>query len=260
MKIIYLKFLRYLLANQCCRSTMKTNTFLVHQLSPWVLILFSSITLTMNAQDNYSRERWDMVKNQLQTRQIRHAATLKAMRTVPRHKFVPAELEDMAYMDGPLPIGDEQTISQPYIVAFMTQAIDPKPGDKVLEIGTGSGYQAAILAEIVDSVFSIEIVESLGLKSKKLLKELGYKNVWVQIGDGYFGWDRHAPYDAVIVTAAAEQVPPKLIDQLKEGGRMVIPTGKPNEIQSLLLLTKKKGKLISEELLPVRFVPFTRKD
>jgi protein-L-isoaspartate(D-aspartate) O-methyltransferase len=220
-----------------------------------------ALTITqMNAQDNYATKRMKMVNSQLKTRGIHHAGTLKAMASVPRHKFVPPGLQNVAYQDGALPIGDEQTISQPYIVAFMTQAIEPKPGYKVLEIGTGSGYQAAILAEIVDSVFSIEIIKSLGSKTKQLLKDLGYENIWVKIGDGYHGWVEHAPFDAIIVTAAAEEVPPKLIEQLKEGGKMIIPTGKTFGIQSLMLLSKIKGKIRTKELLPVRFVPFTRQD
>jgi protein-L-isoaspartate(D-aspartate) O-methyltransferase len=164
----------------------------------------------------------------------------------------------LAYADGPLPIGYGQTISQPYIVAFMTEAIDPKPGMKVLEIGTGSGYQAAVLGEIVAEVYSIEIVEPLGTKAQKDLEKLGYKNVHVKVGDGYQGWPEQAPFDAIIVTAAPEKVPQPLIDQLKEGGKMIIPVGSNTDTQELRLLEKKKGKIRTTSLLPVRFVPFTR--
>ncbi len=162
-------------------------------------------------------------------------------------------------MDSPLPIGHKQTISQPYIVAFMTSELRLSSTDKVLEIGTGSGYQAAVLAEIVDSVYTIEIVEPLGLEAKERLKRLGYNNVNVRIGDGYGGWPEEAPFDAIIVTAAVEEIPQPLIDQLSEGGKMIIPVGPHRDIRSLQLIKKRKGKLIVRDRLPVRFVPFTRK-
>jgi len=209
-------------------------------------------------QDSYAVARENMVKSQIADEGIKDAATLKAMRKVPRHLFVPENLRSQAYRDMPLPIGYEQTISQPYMVAYMTAAILPAKGMKVLEIGTGSGYQAAVLAEIVDSVFTIEIVEPLGKQSTDLLKKLGYKNIKVKIGHGFAGWPEHGPYDAIVVTAAAEDIPPPLFAQLKEGGRMIIPLGKRGSVQTLVMATKEKGKLVKKNLLPVRFVPFVR--
>jgi len=199
-----------------------------------------------------------MVKHQIMDQGITHSATLDAMRTVPRHLFVPEDLRPHAYRDMPLPIGHEQTISQPYMVAYMTQSIEPKKGMKVLEIGTGSGYQAAVLAEIVDSVFSVEIVEPLGKQAAALFKKLGYTNVEVRIGDGFAGWPEHGPFDGIVVTAAAEEIPPPLIDQLNENGLLIIPLGKPGSVQTLVMVKKEKGKLIRKNLLPVRFVPFVR--
>lgn len=201
-----------------------------------------------------------MIRTQLQNRDITDEATLNAMEQVPRHEFVPDRLKEEAYGDGPLPIGEGQTISQPYIVAFMTQALDLEPHDKVLEIGTGSGYQAAVLAEIVDSVYTIEIVETLGQKARKKLKELGYSNVNVKIGDGYHGWPAASPFDAIIVTAGAEKIPPALVEQLEEGGHIIIPRGGPQSVQHLVLGTKKKGELKTKNVMPVRFVPFTRNE
>lgn len=199
-----------------------------------------------------------MVKTQLEAQGIHNPSVLNAMRKVPRHQLVPGNVRHLAYADGPLPIGYGQTISQPYIVAIMTEAIDPKPGMKVLEIGTGSGYQAAVLGEIVAEVYTIEIVEPLGTKAQKDLEKLGYKNVHVRVGDGYKGWPEQAPFDAIIVTAAPEKVPQPLIDQLKEGGKMIIPVGSNTNTQELRLLEKKKGKIRTTSLLPVRFVPLTR--
>ncbi len=180
------------------------------------------------------------------------------MQTVPRHKFVPEKLLSSAYFDSPLPIGYGQTISQPYIVAFMTETIKPKKDFKVLEIGTGSGYQAAILANIVDSVFTIEIVKALYDQAKMRLNELNYHNIFVKNADGYYGWEEKGPFDAIVVTAAAEFVPPPLIAQLKDGGRMIIPVGTPFTTQQLLLIEKKQGKIKTKNLMFVRFVPFTR--
>lgn len=210
------------------------------------------------AQDKFVTARENMVKYQMIDEGITHKATLDAMRKVPRHLFVPLDLIPHAYRDMPLPIGYEQTISQPYMVAFMTQSIEPKKGMKILEIGTGSGYQAAVLAEIADSVFTIEIVEPLGRQAASLLKKLGYDNVKVRIGDGFSGWPEHGPYDGIVVTAAAGEIPPPLIGQLKENGRIVIPLGRPGSVQTLVLAKKVKGKLIQKSLLPVRFVPFVR--
>lgn len=199
-----------------------------------------------------------MVEKQLMARDITDAATLNAMRTVPRDLFVPDEVRDQAYTDGPLPIGEGQTISQPYIVAYMTQALELKATDRVLEIGTGSGYQAAVLGEIVDSVYTIEIVEHLGKIARERLKDLGYDNIKAKIGDGYHGWKERGPFDAIIVTAGAAEIPVPLLDQLKEGGRLIIPLGANNSIRQLVLVHKKNGKIKSRNLIPVRFVPFTR--
>jgi protein-L-isoaspartate(D-aspartate) O-methyltransferase len=209
------------------------------------------------AQD-YEALRERMLRGQIRARDIWHQPTLKAMGKVERHLFVPDEYKEHAYSDGPLPIGFGQTISQPYIVAYMTQIINPKPDYRVLEIGTGSGYQAAILAEIVDKVYTIEIISSLGNSAKERLKTLNYQNVEVFIADGYYGLKEAAPFDAIIVTAAAEFIPPPLIEQLKEGGKMIIPVGSPFIVQTLMLVEKKNGKTNTKSLMPVRFVPFTR--
>lgn len=220
--------------------------------------LLTIILLIMAQTDPYQNLRKNMVKLQVEARGVNHEAVLQAMRKVPRHLLVPGIVRHLAYEDTPLPIGNGQTISQPYIVGVMTEAIDPKPDMKVLEIGTGSGYQAAVLGEIVAEVFTIEIVEPLGKKASKDLQELGYKNVHVRIGDGYKGWPEEAPFDAIIVTAAPEEIPQPLIDQLKEGGKMIIPVGPTANTQELRILEKKKGKIRSKTLFPVRFVPFTR--
>ncbi len=185
---------------------------------------------------------------------------LEAMRTVPRHVFVPENVRSRAYADSPLPIGFGQTISQPYMVAAMTEKLEVTPESKVLEIGTGSGYQAAVLGQLTPHVFTIEIVEPLAERAGKVLEEQGYTHVETKAGDGYFGWEEHAPFDAIIVTAAAGHVPPPLWKQLKRGGRMVIPIGGQGQLQRLILLTKtEEGKRRSEALMPVRFVPMTGK-
>jgi protein-L-isoaspartate(D-aspartate) O-methyltransferase len=190
---------------------------------------------------------------------IQDPRVLKAMRRVPRHAFVPFATRLLAYRDTPLPIGHGQTISQPYVVAYMTQLLELEPGDRVLEIGTGSAYQAAVLAEITDEVYTIEIVEPLAEQAARRLQDLGYTRVRTRKGDGYHGWPEAAPFDAVIVTAAAGHVPPPLWEQLAPGGRMVIPVGGTYEVQQLLLLTKQPdGSRVSRALMPVRFVPFTR--
>jgi len=181
------------------------------------------------------------------------------MLKVERHRFVPAAYRNEAYEDYPLPVGEGQTISQPYIVAFMTEALELKKEDKVLEIGTGSGYQAAVLAEICDSVFTIEIFRSLALTAMKNLDEMGYSNVFVRIGDGYQGWAEHAPYDGIIVTCAPDHIPEMLEAQLAEGGRMIIPVG-GDYTQNLILLKKKAGKLQKQNVLPVRFVPMINEE
>jgi len=203
--------------------------------------------------------REQMVKTQIESRGVKDAAVLNAMRKVKRHLFIPEESRNKAYHDGPVPIGYGQTISQPYIVAYMTEVIKPQKHFKVLEIGTGSGYQAAICAEIVREVYTVEIIEELGNSARKRLSELNYQNVKVKTDDGYYGWKEYAPYDAVIVTAAAEYIPPPLIEQLKEGGRMVIPIGSPFMTQMLMLVEKVEGKTKTKSLFPVAFVPFTRK-
>jgi len=184
---------------------------------------------------------------------------MAAMAKVPRHRFVPFLQDIFAYDNRPLPIGDGQTISQPYIVALMTDLLDPKPADTVLEVGTGSGYQAAVLAELVAKVYTIEIVAPLGRRAMQLLGELGYRNVDVRIGDGYGGWPAAAPFDSIIVTAAPSAIPQPLIDQLKPGGRMVIPVGGESDVQQLLLVEKHSdGRTTTRRTLPVRFVPLTR--
>ena len=191
-------------------------------------------------------------------RQALNAKVIKVMAEVPRHEFVGPELAAFAYANRPLPIGYGQTISQPYIVALMTDLLDLSTDDRVLEIGTGSGYQAAVLAKLVDRVYTIEIIEPLGQSARKRLQRLGYENVSVRVGDGYFGWKEHAPYDAVIVTAAAGHVPPELIAQLGPGGRMVIPIGTPFVTQQLTLVQKlPDGRTTTRRILPVRFVPLT---
>jgi len=227
----------------------------MRQLFPILLVLWMS---KPGFSQNYEELRQKMVREQIENRGIHHRATLKAMRKVERHLFVPPKFQQHAYDDSPLLIGYNQTISQPYIVGYMTQMLQPKEGDRILEVGTGSGYQAAVLAEIVDKVYTIEIVKELGDKAKKLLHQLGYNNVEVIIGDGYQGLASQAPFDGIIVTAAAEQIPPPLIRQLKEGGRMVIPVGSPSSVQTLMLITKRNGKIFQREMSPVRFVPFTR--
>jgi protein-L-isoaspartate(D-aspartate) O-methyltransferase len=198
-----------------------------------------------------------MVERQLRGRGISDPRTLRAMASVPREKFVPAELRARAYDDRPLPIGYGQTISQPYIVALMTEQIQPKAGQRVLEIGTGSGYQAAVLSELVAEVYSIEIVRPLAQRAEGVLRELGYKNVHVKAGDGYKGWPEHAPFDAIIVTAAPDHVPKPLVEQLREGGRMIIPVGESGA-QNLYLLVKQGGQVKQTAVIPVKFVPFTR--
>lgn len=208
--------------------------------------------------DKYSMTREDMVTEQIENRGIKNQLTLNSMRTVPRHKFVPLNLIDRAYNDGPLPIGYGQTISQPYIVAYMTAAIDPEKEFKVLEIGTGSGYQAAVLSEIVSKVYTIEIITELYNSASKRLRELNYENVACKNADGYFGWEEYAPFDAIIVTAASEYIPPPLIKQLKDGGKMIIPVGSPYLNQTLILAEKEGEDITTTSLLPVRFVPFTR--
>ena len=199
-----------------------------------------------------------MVDDEIVAAGVKNKRVIEAMRNTPRHEFISIGQRKNAYFDMALPIGEGQTISPPFIVAYMTEAIDPQPGDKVLEIGTGSGYQAAVLAKLVSEVYTIEIVASLGRKAEKTLAKLHYNNVHVKVGDGYLGWPEHAPFDKIIVTCSPENVPSALIDQLKDGGMMVIPCGERYQ-QTLYLLKKIKGKLAAEPLQPVLFVPMTGK-
>jgi protein-L-isoaspartate(D-aspartate) O-methyltransferase len=229
-------------------------------LSALILLICGILAMGCRAKDQEAYDtlwvkRLDMVEYQIEARGIKEPQVIQAMKAVPRHEFVPKPLRAVAYSDGPLPIGEDQTISQPYIVAFMTEAMKLQPYHKVLEIGTGSGYQAAVLAEIVDSVYTIEIIESLGKGAETLLQRLGYGNIFVRIGDGYRGWPEAAPFDAIIVTAAPDHIPQPLIDQLKVGGHLVIPVGK--FFQELVRITKTSDGTIRENLLPVRFVPMT---
>ena len=198
-----------------------------------------------------------MVELDIRDRGMKDPVVLDVMGKVPRHLFVDAPYRDRAYEDHPLPIGEGQTISQPYVVALMTEALQLKPGDRVLEIGTGSGYQAAVLAGIVKEVYTIEIRKALADKAEKTLVDLGYRNVKVKYGDGYFGWNEQAPFDAIIITAAANHIPPPLIKQLKEGGRLIVPLGSTIYFQTLTLATKRKGELDVEQVCPVAFVPMT---
>lgn len=211
-----------------------------------------------DAQPDFDAERTAMVEQQLRGRDIRDQRVLDAMRKVPRHRFVPENVRSRAYGDFPLPIGHDQTISQPYIVGFMSQALKVQPTHKVLEIGTGSGYQAAILGELAREVYTIEIVTPLAERSKALLAELGYRNVHVRAGNGYLGWPEQAPFDRIMVTAAPEEVPPALVQQLKIGGLMAIPVGGSFD-QELRVLRRTEKGLDTLETLPVRFVPMTGK-
>ena len=206
--------------------------------------------------DMFSASRAKMVELQLANRDIRSKRVLNVMGRVPRHRFVPSDLQGMAYRDSPLPIGKGQTISQPYIVALMTQLVEPKPDHKALDVGTGSGYQAAVLAELVGRVFSIEIVESLATDADNRLGSLGYENITVRHGDGYAGWQSEAPFDVIIVAAAPDHIPPALVEQLAPGGKMVIPVG--DRLQTLMLIEKlDDGKVVKRNVAPVAFVPMT---
>ncbi|MBI9037071.1 MAG: protein-L-isoaspartate(D-aspartate) O-methyltransferase [Bacteroidales bacterium] len=232
---------------------MKINTIILLNISICIILLSSCYSQEFQS-DSFAKRRDRMVLEQIELRGINDRAVLNAMRKVPRHKFVPDIYIEYSYNDYPLPIGEGQTISQPYIVAFMTDELKLEPTDKVLEIGTGSGYQAAVLAEICDTVYTIEIFESLGNKAKKLLRKLNYENIKIKIGDGYKGWLEFSPFDVIIVTCSPTEIPQALIDQLKEGGRMIIPVGTKNN-QNLVLLKKKNGKIKQHSVLPVRFVP-----
>ncbi len=219
-------------------------------------ILFFSTPPIFCAEDaRFAEARRKMLERDLKGRDIKDAKILEVMGRIPRELFVDPSQRGKAYADHPLPIGEGQTISQPYIVALMTQILQLKPGERVLEIGTGSGYQAAVLAELTDQVYSIEIRENLAKGAARRLKELGYDKVRVKYGDGYFGWEEAAPFDAIIITAAANHIPPPLIKQLKEGGRLVVPLGSTTYFQTLTLITKIKGQAEVEHLGGVSFVP-----
>jgi len=228
------------------------------------LVLFASVAfLFAQSEEDLGKRREDMVRTQLATSDwgveaVRDPLVLEAFRQVPRHRFVPEALVPHAYEDRPLPIGYGQTISQPYIVAKMTELLGPKKGHRVLEIGTGSGYQAAILSRLVADVYTVEIVNPLGTKARERLAALGHKNVEVRVADGYYGWPGKAPFDCIVVTAAANHIPPPLIEQLKPGGRLVVPIGNPFQTQRLVLVTKgNKGPrdIRIRDIMPVRFVP-----
>ena len=239
-----------------------SGTAVVKRLTIALLILFLLLPAKFapaRAQD-YQAEREKMVAHQIVARGVSDPLVIKTMTRTKRHLFVPERYWDMAYDDHPLPIGYGQTISQPYIVAYMTEALKLTGDEKVLEVGTGSGYQAAVLAGIVDQVYSVEIIDELHQSAKTALHDHGYDKVRLKSGDGYYGWDDQAPFDAIIVTCAADHVPPPLIKQLKEGGRLIIPVGPPGGIQTLLLVEKEQnGQVTRHDLLPVRFVPLTRR-
>lgn len=227
-----------------------------------IFILLLSLTLTISfippinaAEDRFTSARKKMVENDLKGRDIKDPKVIEIMGRVERHRFIDKHLQSVAYADHPLPIDEGQTISQPYIVALMTQILKLKPDEKVLEIGTGSGYQAAILSEITKNVYTIEIRKNLSEKAEARLKELGYRNVKGKAGDGYFGWEEYAPFDAIIVTCAANHIPPPLTKQLKEGGRLIIPLGSTTYYQTLTLITKIKGELDVQHITGVAFVP-----
>ncbi len=219
------------------------------------LLILLTLSILVYAQDTFSSARKRMIEQDIKGRGVKDAIVLEVMGAVPRHLFVDVSYRDRAYEDHPLPIGEGQTISQPYVVALMTEAARLRPTDRVLEIGTGSGYQAAVLAKIVKEVYTIEIRKPLVDKAKKTLADLGFRNVQVKFADGYFGWEEYAPFDAIIITAAANHIPPPLIKQLKEGGRLIVPLGSTVYFQTLTLATKRKGELEVEQLSPVAFVP-----
>lgn len=237
---------------------MKITVFLSRIVVVAALLIGNACRGESSPEERLMNEREEMMKLHLRGRGIAHEAVLKAMETVRREEFVPGDMRHLAYRDGPLPIGEGQTISQPYIVAAMTELLEPEPDDVVLEVGTGSGYQAAVLGELVQAVYTVEIIPELGKQAADLLEELGYANVFVRVGDGYAGWPEHGPFDGIIVTCGAEQVPPPLLEQLKPGGRMVIPVG-PNLIsQDLLLIEKDElGNFTESRIMGVRFVPMT---
>jgi protein-L-isoaspartate(D-aspartate) O-methyltransferase len=234
--------------NNMCLVTLNSNLKAVFSLALLMSVLHSC------AQDQFAVKRQKMVAEQIRARGVTDPKVIEAMVKVERHMFVPAEYAERAYDDGPLPIGYGQTISQPYIVAYMTEILQPGSSDRILEIGTGSGYQAAILARICSHVYTIEVIPQLGERAKNLLAVLGFENISVRIGDGYQGWPEHAPFDAIIVTCAPTHIPKALQEQLREGGRMIIPVG-DRYVQELVLLEKIDGKMKKKSVLPVMFVP-----
>lgn len=235
-----------------CSGLMASDTPAIAPLRPTA----TPASPRRNAEEaKFETLRKSMVETQIQARGIGDERVLNAMLEVPRHRFVPQEYRRLAYSDQPLPIGLGQTISQPYMVALMTELLSLQPGDRVLEVGTGSGYQAAVLAELTGEVYTIEIIETLARRAAETLRELGYDYVWTRVGDGYYGWEEHAPYDAIIVTCAPDHVPQPLVAQLKEGGRMVIPVGPPGSYQTLWLVEKKEGKVLRFNQGAVFFVP-----
>jgi protein-L-isoaspartate(D-aspartate) O-methyltransferase len=225
-----------------------------------ILIILTAENMQTQKPDKFSVLRSQMVTDQIVNRGIRNSLTIKAMQKVPRHLFVPPEYINRAYEDSPLPIGHDQTISQPFIVAYMTEIAKPAKSKRVLEIGTGSGYQAAVLAEIADTVYTIEIIPELAKAATARLIKLGYRNIITKTGDGYNGWKEHAPFDIIMVTAADDHIPQPLIDQLAENGRLVMPVGPPSSAQQIVLAVKKNGKIEKTKLAMVRFVPLLRSD
>jgi len=237
---------------------MRRNRYFIVLIFFWIVLSCegtNSDSLRNPVQADFHSMKEEMVETQIRARGVKDEAVLKALLKVDRHRFVPEEIHHLAYADRPLPIGEGQTISQPYIVALMTELLELKKGERVLEVGTGSGYQAAILAELADHVYTIEIIEPLARSAEKVLKEMGYRNIDVKIGDGYVGWEEFAPFDAIIVTCAPPHIPQPLLDQLKEGGRLVIPVG--DYYQELKKITKVKGQIKSQNIIPVVFVPMT---
>jgi len=240
----------------------KMRKYLIYAIMAGLVISLSRVTIfsaEKSKEDVYRLRREKMVADQIAARGVKDEKVLLAMGSVPRHKFVSEDLINSAYEDRPLPIGCGQTISQPYIVALMTELLNLSEKDKVLEVGTGSGYQAAVLSGIVKEVYTIEIFEELGTSAGKRLKDLGYQNVKGKVADGYYGWPGEAPFDAIIVTCAATHIPPPLIEQLKDGGTMCIPVGSVFWTQNLMLVQKRDGKITAKSVLPVRFVPLLGK-
>lgn len=223
-----------------------------------VFFVFACSFTNYQTEDKYALLRKEMVNNQIINRGIRNQLTIKAMLKVPRHLFIPVQSVNRGYDDSPLPIGYDQTISQPFIVAYMTELAKPAKWKKVLEIGTGSGYQAAVLAETVSMVYTIEIIPELAKEAGARLTKLGYNNIVTKTGDGYEGWKEHAPFDIIMVTAADDHIPQPLLDQLAENGRLIMPVGSPSSAQQIVLAVKKNGKIEKSKLAMVRFVPLLR--